>query len=57
MEATGLSTLLTSVGEVFNAFIGYVGDVCEAIVTNPLLLLGASVGLTFSIVGFVKKLK
>lgn len=57
METTGLATLLSNVGEVFQAFIGYVADVCEAIVSNPLLLLGASVGLTFAIVGFVKKLK
>ena len=53
----GLTALLSNVGEVFQAFIGYVADVCEAIVSNPLLLLGASVGLTFAIVSFVKRLK
>lgn len=57
METTGLQSLLSGVGEVFTAFIGYVGDICETIISNPLLLLGTSVGLAFSIVGFVKRLK
>ena len=57
MEATTLSTLLTNVGDVFTAFIGYVGDVCETIVGTPLLLLSACVGLAFAIIGFVKRIK
>ena len=55
-EATTLSSLLTSIGSVFTALIGYVGDVCESIVSQPLLLLGVSIPMAFAIVTFVRKL-
>lgn len=55
-EATTLSALLTSIGSVFSAFIGYVGDIAEAIVGTPLLLLGISIPIAFAIVTFVRKL-
>lgn len=55
MEIT-LSSVLTDVGSVFNAMIGYVADICEVIVSNPLLLLGFCIPFAFAIVGFVKSL-
>lgn len=55
-EATTLATLLTNIGSVFSAFIGYVGDIAEAIVGTPLLLLGVSIPIAFAIVTFVRKL-
>ena len=55
-EATTLSSLLTSIGSVFTALIGYVGDVCEAVVSQPLLLLGISIPMAFAIVSFVRRL-
>lgn len=55
-EATTLTSLLTSIGSVFTALIGYVGDVCESIVSQPLLLLGVSIPMAFAIVTFVRKL-
>ena len=55
MEIT-LSSVLTDVGSVFTALIGYVGDICETIVGNPLLLLGFTIPFAFAIVSFVKRL-
>lgn len=55
MEAT-LSSVLENVGSVFTALIGYVGDICETIVGNPLLLLGFTIPFAFAIVSFVKRL-
>ena len=55
-EATTLASLLTSIGSIFTAFISYVGDIAEAIVGTPLLLLGVSIPIAFAIVTFVRKL-
>ena len=54
--ATTLSTVLTDVGSVFTSFIGYVGSVCETIVSNPLLLLGFCVPFVFAIITLVKRM-
>lgn len=55
-EATTLQSILESIGTVFTALIGYVGSICETIVSNPLLLVGFSIPFAFAIVHFVKKL-
>ena len=55
-EATTLASLLTSIGSIFTAFISYVGDIAEAIVVTPLLLLGVSIPIAFAIVSFVRRL-
>lgn len=55
MEGASLPTLLASVGSVFTAFIGYIGDVTDIIVSNPLLLLGVCVPFVFTVVGLVKR--
>lgn len=51
-----LSSVLTDIGSVFTAMIGYVGNVCETIVGNPLLLLGFCIPFAFAIVKFVKRM-
>lgn len=51
-----LSTVLTDIGSVFTSMIGYVGSVCETIVSQPLLLIGFCVPFAFAIVHFVKKM-
>ena len=56
MEETTLETVLTDIGSVFTALIGYVGDVCETIVGNPVLLLGFCIPFSFAIVKFVKRI-
>ena len=56
LTATTLSDVLTSIGSVFTALIGYVGDVCETIVSTPVLLIGFCIPFAFAIVHFVKKL-
>lgn len=56
MEASTLSTVLADIGSVFTAMIGYVGDICETIVGNPLLLVGFCIPFAFAIVGFVKRM-
>ena len=55
MEIT-LASVLTDIGSVFTALTGYVGDVCEIIVSNPLLLVGFSIPFAFAIVSFVKRM-
>lgn len=56
MAEITLASLLTDVGSIFTALIGYVSDICETIVSNPLLLLGFAIPFAFAIVTFVKKL-
>ncbi len=51
-----LSSVLTDIGSVFTALIGYVGNVCQTIVNNPLLLIGFCIPFAFAIVKFVKRL-
>lgn len=51
-----LSTVLTDIGSVFTSMIGYVGSVCETIVSQPLLLIGFCIPFAFAIVHFVKKM-
>ena len=55
METT-LASVLADIGSVFTALIGYVGDVCETIVSNPVLLLGFCIPFAFAIVKFVKRM-
>ena len=51
-----LSSVLTDIGSVFTSMIGYVGSVCETIVSQPLLLIGFCIPFAFAIVHFVKKM-
>jgi len=55
-EAATLDTVLANVGTVFSSFTGYVGDVAQIIVDNPIILIGFVIPFTFTIVGFVKSL-
>ncbi len=56
MTEITLENVLTSIGTVFTSLTGYVGDVCETIVSNPILLLGFSIPFAFGIVKFVKRM-
>ena len=56
MEGITLASVLTDIGSVFESLTGYVGDVCEIIIGNPLLLLGFSIPFAFAIVKFVKRM-
>lgn len=56
MDGVTLSSVLTDIGSVFTALIGYVSNVCSTIVSNPLLLLGFCIPFAFAIVSFVKRL-
>lgn len=51
-----LASVLSDVGTVFQSLIGYVGSICETIVSNPLLLIGFCIPFAFAIVSFVKRL-
>lgn len=51
-----LAQLLTNIGDIFTALIGYVGDICTAITSQPLLLIGFAIPFTFAIVSFVRRL-
>lgn len=39
MDGVTITSLMTNVGEIFTASIGWVGEVGTAIVSDPLLLL------------------
>lgn len=56
MAEITLASLLTDIGSIFTALIGYVSNVCQTIVSNPLLLLGFAIPFAFAIVTFVKKM-
>lgn len=56
LEAYTLSQLLADVGSVFTAMIGYVQNICEAITSSPLLLVGFAIPIAFAIVSFVRRL-
>lgn len=52
--APTLASILTDVGSVFTALIGWVGDVCTTMVNTPVLLISFCLGIGFVIVRFVK---
>lgn len=56
METYTLASLLTDIGSIFTALIGYVSNVCTTIVSNPLLLIGVAIPFAFAIVSFVRRL-
>lgn len=57
METTTITTLIGSAGEVFTAAIGWVGDVAQAIVAEPLyLLMVVGIPLCGIAVGMAKRL-
>lgn len=39
MEGTTMATLLTSLGEVVTAVLGYIPEITDAIMASPILLL------------------
>lgn len=55
MEIT-LASVLSDIGTVFTNFTGYIGTMCEIIVSNPLLLLGFCVPFVYTIISVVKRL-
>lgn len=56
MEGVTVSTILSSVGDVFNSAIGWVGDVAETITGNPLLLVFTIVPLVGLSIGLFRRL-
>ena len=55
MEGVTLATVLTDIGSVFTAIIGYVGDIAELIVGNPLLLIGFVFPLAMGLITFIRR--
>lgn len=56
MTTPTLTEFLTTLGSVFTALMGYVGDVFDFIASNPLCLVFIGSSLAFIIVRFTKKL-
>lgn len=50
-----MEIILTSVGLVVTAIVGYIGTVVTAVVGQPLLLIPVGIGLLGSGVGLVKR--
>lgn len=51
-----LASLLSDIGSVFTAVMGWLEDVGEAIVSNPILLIGIAVPLIFLGVNMFRRL-
>lgn len=55
-SATTMSTLLSSLGEVVTSVIGYVGDICAEIASQPILLLTMGILLLGGAIGIFGRL-
>lgn len=55
-STTTMSSLLTSLGEVVTAVIGYVGDICAEIASQPILLLTMGILLLGGAIGIFGRL-
>lgn len=53
---TTMGTLLASLGEVVKAVIGYVGDICTEISSQPILLLTMGILLLGGAIGIFGRL-
>lgn len=53
---TTMGTLLGSLGEVVTAVIGYVGDICTEIASQPILLLTMGILLLGGAIGIFGRL-
>lgn len=51
-----MAALLTSLGEVVSAVLGYVGDICAVIVAQPVLLLTMGILLIGGAIGIFGRL-
>lgn len=51
-----MGSLLASLGEVVNAILDYVGDICTTIVGNPVLLLTMGILLIGGAIGIFGRL-
>lgn len=51
-----MAALLSSLGEVVNAVLGYVGDVCTTITAQPILLLTMGILLIGGAIGIFGRL-
>lgn len=57
MEGTAtISSIISAVGDIFTAAIGWVGDVAATVTGEPILLLFATLGLVGIGVGLFKRL-
>lgn len=56
MEATTLSTILSTVTQIFESVIGMVGTVATTIIGNPILLMFALIPVVGLGVGLFKRL-
>ena len=51
-----LASTLTSLGSIFTSLMGYVADVVQTIVSEPLLFIPFGISITYSIIRITKRL-
>lgn len=56
MEATTLATLLTNLGSIVTQVLTWVGNVCETIISTPLLYLSMGFFVLGGAIGIVGRL-
>ena len=54
--AETLTNTLTNLGSIFTALMGYVSDVVQVIVQEPLLFIPFGISITYSIIKITKRL-
>lgn len=54
---TTLATYLANIGTVFTSLTGWVGDIVSVIMDNPVLLVGCTIGFSFTAVRLFKSLR
>ena len=54
--AETLPSTLTNLGSIFTALMGYVADVVQTIVSEPLLFIPFGISITYSIIRISKRL-
>lgn len=56
MEAETLTSTLTNLGSIFTSLMGYVADVVQTIVSEPLLFIPFGISITYSIIRITRRL-
>ena len=56
MTAETLTSTLTNLGSIFTSLMGYVADVVQTIVSEPLLFIPFGISITYSIIRITKRL-
>lgn len=52
---TGIAAFLSTIGSVFTKALAWLGDVCDMIFANPLLIFPIAIGVICLVIGVVRR--